>query len=280
MYQNNHFQNKPIIKFLFVLYFFLNCPAFSENISTNFSMPNSETGDLTVSKQGRAQAKRESTLHSVWKISNSSYKQGTAFAVGPNQMITNFHVLSGQLEKGGSLEDIVLTQSVSSSQLQIQRLLKVSAYYDIVLFETKETVSNYLELEDDLLDPEEELSVIGYPKGVLTTIQKTGNLFQEDKSSFFSVNPMDHRGASGSPVLNTQSEVVGAAFFGTYNSLWFIKAIYIQELLSRKESPLCSPFLLSVKCFEQERPNFTQMSEEGSTFAQYMLGQCCGLLSR
>ena len=64
MYQNNHFQNKPIIKFLFVLCFsFLICPAFaSEDISRKLSRPKTETGYLTVSKQGGAQAKRKSSL--------------------------------------------------------------------------------------------------------------------------------------------------------------------------------------------------------------------------
>ena len=273
MYPNNASSNKPIIKFLFVFCFsFLNCPAFSEDISRKISAPNTETGYLTVSEQGGAQVKagpsaKENILHSVcvWKISKSSLG-GTAFAIGPNQMITNFHVLSSLLENEGSLEDIVLTQSVSSSQLQIQRVLKVSALYDLVLFETKETVLDYLKLDDDLLDPEEELSIVGYPKGVLTTIQKTGNLFQAGSYSYFPMNAIGIGGASGSPVLNIQGEVVGVTYASQFNLLIFTKAINIQKFLSGEESTLCSSSLLYVKCLEQEITNLRQMP-----FVQYIL---------
>ena len=277
MYQNNHFQNKPIIKLLFVICFsFLNCPAFSENISTNLSISNSETEDMAVSQQQGTQAQQENVLHSVWKISKPYPRnKGTAFAIGPNnpnnKMITNFHVISRVLGSGGSLEDIVLTQSGSSSQLKIQRVLKVSALYDLVLFETKETVSNYLELTDDFLGPKEELSIVGYPKGVLTTIQKTGNIFQTGSFSYFPVNTINLFGASGSPVLNTQGKVVGVAYGRRVNLLRFTKVINIQKFLSGQESTLCSPFPSPVKCFEQEMMNLMQMSEEGSAFAQYRL---------
>ena len=272
MYQNNHLQNKPIIKFLFVLCFsFLICPAFSsEDISRKLSTPNTETGYLTVSKQEPAQAKRENALHSVWEIFNSS-SSGTAFAISPNQMITNFQVLSRMLKNKGSLKDIFLTQSVSSSQLQIQRVLKVSALYDLVLFETKETVSNYLKLTDDFFDPEEELSVVGYPKGGLNTIWKTGNVFQTGSLSYFPVNIIDVGGLSGSPVLNTQAEVVGTAHSSIFNLLSFTKVSDIQKLLSGKESTLCFPFLFAITCFKEEIKNIRQMAEQGSIFAQYRL---------
>ena len=278
MYPNNVFPNKPIIKFLFVFCFsFLNCPAFSKDISRKISAPKTETRYLTVSEQGGAQVKagpsaKENVLHSLWNIFNPSRKgNGTAFAIAPNQMIMNFHVLFRLLDKGGSLEDIVLTQSVSSSQLQIQRVLKVSILYDLVLFETKETVSDYLKLDDDLLDPEEELSIVGYPAGVLTTTQKIGNLFQAGSFSSFAMNATVIGGASGSPVLNTQGEAVGVSYAALSNLLVFTKAINIQKFLSGEESNLCSFSLLPVKCFEQEITNLRQMSEEGSAYTQYRL---------
>ena len=278
MYENNHFQTKSIIKFLFV-FCFLNCPAFSKPVSKNLSILKTETGNLTntAPKQEEVQAEissstEENVLHSVWKISNSS-SEGTAFPIGSNRMFTNFHVLSGLLENGGSLEDIVLTQSVSSSEIKIQKVLKVSALYDLVLFETKETVPNYLELTDDLLDPEEELSIVGYPKGVLTTIQKTGNLYQADSFSYFPVNTINLPGTSGSPVLNTQGEVVGVAFYAIYNLLFFTKVSDIQKFLSEKELNLCSFFLYPVKCLEEEITNLREMAEQGSALAQFTLAE-------
>ena len=279
MYLKNPSPKKPIIKFLFVLCFsFLICPAFSQPVSTKLPVPNSKTGNLTntASKQEGAQAEissstKEKTLPSVWKISNSS-SSGTTFAISPNQMITNFHVLSEMLKDEGSLKDIVLIQSVvGSSQLKIQQILKVSALYDLVLFETKETVSNYLKLTDNFLDPKEELSIVGYPKGVLKTIQKTGNLFQADSLSSFLVNIIDVGGLSGSPVLNIQGEVVGVACGSISNLLRFTKVSDIQKLLSGKDSTLCSSFPSPIKCFEQEMRNLRQMAEEGSAFAQYRL---------
>ena len=256
MYQKNHSQKKPIIKFLFVLCFsFLNSPAFSQpeiNSSTE-----------------------ESVLPSVWKISNSSFA-GTAFAIGSNQMITSFHMLSNLLGKKGSLEKIVLTQSGSSSQIKIQRVIKVSALYDIVVFETKETVSNYLEFTKDSLnpkdffDPKEKLSIVGYPNGVLNILQQTGNIYQVDSFSYFPANEVGVGGASGSPVLNTQGEVVGVIHSTASNLFYFTKASDIQKILSEKELTPCSS-LSPVKCLQKEIKNLKKMAEQGSAFAQNML---------
>ena len=246
MYLNNPSLKKYFINFLFVLCFsFLNYPAFSESV-------------------------KENTLPSVWKISNF-FSSGTTFAIGPNQMITNFHLLTEMLENEGSLEKIVLTQSVSSFQIQIKRVIKVSALFDIALFETKETVSNYLKLTNDFLDPKEELSIVGYPEEVLNTIQKTGNIFQADSFSYFPVNTVGFDGLSGSPVLNIQSEIAGVAYGGVFNLLNFTKASDIQKFLSGKESTLCSSFPSPIKCFEKEMMNLKQMLDQGSAFAQYRL---------
>ena len=256
MYQKNPSQKKPIIKFLFVLCFsFLNSPAFSQpeiNSSTE-----------------------ESVLPSVWRISNSSLA-GTAFAIGSNQMITNFHMLSNLLGKKGSLEKIVLTQSGSFSQIKIQRVIKVSALYDIVVFETKETVSNYLEFTKDSLnpkdffDPKEKLSIVGYPKVVLSILQQTGNIYQVDSFSYFPANAVDVGGASGSPVLNTQGEVVGVINSTEANLFYFTKASDIQKILSEKELTPCSS-LSPVKCLQKEMKNLKKMAEQGSAHAQNTL---------
>ena len=85
------------------------------------------------------------------------------------------------------------------------------------------------------------------------------------------MNATDLRGVIGSPVLNTQGEVVGVAYGRISNLLTFTKVSDIKKLLSGEESTLCSSSQLPVKCFEQEVKNLRQMSEEGSAFAQYIL---------
>ena len=262
MYQNNHSQKKYFIKFLFVLCFsFLNSPAFSQPASTNLSIPNSQTGRNSSSIE-------ESILHSVWEISNSFYR-GTAFAIRPNQMITNFHVLSSLLENGGSLKDIFLYQFGSPYPIKIRKVIRVSVLYDLALFETEETVSNYLEFTKDFLDPKEKLSVVGYREGVLTIIQKTGNLLKMDSLSMFPANTMNFAAMSGSPVLNIKGEVVGVKYGGVSNLLLFTEVSDIQRFLSGQESTLCSSS--HVKCFEQEIRNIKQKAEQGSALHQYIL---------
>ena len=271
-------KKKYFIKVLFAICFsFLICSAFSEPVSTDLSIPDSKTGNLknTADKQEEAQAEinsstKENTLHSVWEISNPYY-HGTAFAIGPNQIIASFYTFSLLLKSGDFLKDTVLTQSGSSSQIQIKKVLILSAFYKVAVFETKETVSNYLKLTKDFLDdPKEELSVVGYLKGVLTTFQKTGNIVaHKDSLPYFPVNTTNFDVLKrGSPILNIQNEVVGVAQGGSPNMLKFTKVSDIQKLLSEKESASCSS-LSPVKCFEQEMRNLKKMSDQGNAWAQF-----------
>ena len=250
MYQNNHSQKKYFIKFLFV---FLLCFSFLKGVQAEIRS-----------------STEESAFHSVWKISNS-FIRGTAFAINPNQIITNFHVLAGLLENEGSIEDIFLYQLGNSYPIKIRKVIKVSALLDLALLETKETVSNYLKFTNDFLDPKEKLFIVGYRKSLLTIVQKTENISQMDSLSYFPVNTVNFSGLSGSPVLNIKSEVVGVAYSGVPNLFYFTKVSDIQRFLSEKESTPCSS-LPPVKCLKQEIMNLKQMAEEGSALAQYQLG--------
>ena len=303
MYQNNHSQKKHFIKFLFVLCFsFLIFPAFSsEDISTNLAIPNSETEDLTVSNKEKHKLKENAFL-SVWKISSqNSIIPGTAFAIGPNQMITSFEVFSRMLKSyRGSLDErIVFTQSGSSSQIQIKRVINADALYNIVLFETEETVSNYLELKavsdytDEVLYSKDKLSIVGYFNDVLTILKNTEDIFQVDSFSYFPVDATDlpipwpihisgvpiQSGVNGSPVLNIQGEVVGVAYDGLPSSMLnFTKAKDIHKVLDL--TPCSSS---PMECFEEaieylkqtadveEKSIYNDYLVRKSRFAQYML---------
>ena len=230
---------------------------------------------------------------SVWKITSQHHcnnQSGTAFSIDhiqlelpPNQFITNFHVIKGLLDKECSfsclfsdpdLEDLILSQEGGDEKLQIKKLLAVSAVYDLVLFETKENVKDYLSIAESS-DSTEDLSIYGYPsafKGDLRHIKKTGPVIYE--GSYFYSFPVNQSkplgGASGSPVLNTEEQVVGVAFQGGTNMITVTKLETLREFLLGEKGIDCSMKTTS-ECLEEAQEEIEKLSESGDAEAQYQL---------
>ena len=220
----------------------------------------------------------------VWKIENGN-SNGTAFAIGPNQFITNFHVIRGLLDKKEGffsfwpsdlpIDDLILSQEGRNREIHIKKILAVSAVYDLVLFETKESVEDHLSIAESL-DPTEDLSIYGYPiafKGDLRHIKKTGCVMHE--GSYFYSFPVNHThpkglgGASGSPVLNTEDQIVGVAFIGGANAVTVTKLKTLQKFILEEERINCSGKIL--ECLEEAQEEIESLSENGDAEAQYQL---------
>ena len=84
----------------------------------------------------------EQISRSVWNISNNN-GSGTTFAIGPNQFITNFHVVASFLKDKNPIKYITLSQEGRDSKIQIKRVVALSASYDLALLETEENVTDY-----------------------------------------------------------------------------------------------------------------------------------------
>ena len=112
--------------FIIFILFFLTYPSFSE-----------------IPSEGIPEKVR-SGKKAVWKIRNlNTSDSGTGFFMRPSHFVTNFHVISGLLDKS-SLEDISLSQEGNSRELKIKRIIALSAFYDLATLETEQEVSDYL----------------------------------------------------------------------------------------------------------------------------------------
>ena len=196
---------------------------------------------------------------------------GTAFFIGPNQVVTNFHVISdGKNEsyKSRSIENIYLKQG--DKKINFKKVLYASAVDDLVILETEEEVSEYLNVSEE--DPSGRLFALGYPGGVKQTLIHLEEYGVSDKVYDYeiAVNKSDLPGLSGGPVLDEKKELIGVAYRASGNMLRFIKVSKIEELRRGSIGIDCSEFSLSF-CVEEAIQNLEEKAEQGDILAQYQL---------
>ena len=170
---------------------------------------------------------------SVWKIHNDPVS-GTGFFISPKLFVTNFHVLEGLLKYELNFNNTILSQKENPNTLNIKQVIVVSALYDLAIIETKETSQHYLKLsETELLKTDEDLFAISYLLTEnFTRVKKTGKINHEDDYFFsFPVNHSALYGASGSPVLNNQGQVIGVFSQALENLIYSIKINHLKKLI-------------------------------------------------
>ncbi len=229
----------------------------------NLARPNFAPGSFPEDLMSRKAQK------SVWKIRDSR-GSGTAFAIGPRLFVTNFHIMRPLL-KGSSINNILLQQEGNPSRLKIHRILQVSALHDLALFETEESMGDHLSLAEGALDPDEELFVLGYPKGKFKKMRQTEKA--EDRGYFYIV-PVNHfylSGASGSPLLNREGQAVGILSLAYGNISIVTPAKRLTGLLAGNKNLNCSDFIDPLACMNEAIENLKRMAEQGNAYAQYRL---------
>ena len=208
---------------------------------------------------------------SIWEIHNFSF-HGSGFFISSKLFVTNLHVLSSLLKHEENPDDIHLNQKGNSNTLTIKQVVSISAPYDLAIIEIKETSQHYLNLsETELLKTDEDLFAIGYPDGVFTRIKKTGRINQEHDYIFsFPVNHSDLYGASGSPALNDQGQVVGVLFKAAKNLVFVIKNKSLKNLITGNIGKSCEAISFK-NCLDKEIENLKILAKQGSPIAQYEL---------
>ena len=186
----------------------------------------------------------EEAPHAVWEINNYGMKvkpasgtysphRASAFAISPNTFLTSFHFFSNIVYGSTSLNDLALIQEHNSRVLKVNRLLSVSATYDLVLFEIRGSVENYLNLAEYFsLNDSHHLSVLGYLDGSAAEVQSVREINYEDLLSYgFPTDRGNLGGMSGGPALNERGEVVGVAYttIDLLPYLLIIKTEHIQK---------------------------------------------------
>ena len=218
----------------------------------------------------------------IWKIQDPSGERtnGTAFFIGTNYVITNFHVFTALYENNPqdyrfgnqkTIDYMVLVQEDNPTVLKIKRVLALSALYDLVLLETEESVTSYLQLREDPPKLDETLFLMAYPNGDFTKIRKIGDVVYEDEQiSDFLVNHSPLEGTSGGPVLDEQGLTVGVAFANYHNVSRMIKLNYLKEFIARNIGLRCFRFNSARACMEEEMRNL-KLAAKDSIYAKYEL---------
>ena len=218
----------------------------------------------------------------VWKIENPS-SRGTAFFIAPNQVVTNFHVISSMyddsvvdkkfffnVDKYRPLSDFYLEQG--EKRVNLRKVLYASALYDLAILETEEEVSDYLSMSEEY--PSGRLFVLGYPQGVQQALIYSGEygIIENDYDYTLAMSDIgEYKGFSGGPVLDEKKKVIGVLNQSIDNLFYVIKVSKLEELRKGEIGLDCSNRLLR-DCIELEIKNLEEKAEEGDRLAQWVLG--------
>ena len=265
-----------ILSCLYFLNFLLCSYSFSQSDFTTSAEKNSVNPVKEIYQEAALQinSKANDARNSVWRIRNhSNYFMGTAFSIGLNLFVTNFHVLEAMLEDENSIKNITLQQKGDVSHLTIKKVVAVSALYDLALFEIRQDVTNYLNVSDSPIRPSEELFMLGYPQGDFKEMKKTGQAVDNGYHYTFSVNHFPLLGSSGSPVLNTKGQVVGVSSLLFVNMSSIVKSKHLKELIAGDTGLNCSDIIHLAMCIKQEIETLKKFAEQGDALAQYILAK-------
>ena len=207
---------------------------------------------------------------SIWKIENDLFT-ATGFFISPNLFTTNLHAI----EEEKNLNSFYLKQKGNPNFLNIKQIVAISAVYDLAIIEIEGTSQHYLKLSEAKLKPDENLSLVGYLDEIFTKIKNIGRSNLINNSFFsFSVNYSELDGASGSPVLNDQEQVVGVfsrgRAFNTEISILAIKINHLKNLIAGNIGQNCKGISFKF-CLEKEIENLKVLAEQGDAFGQFQL---------
>ena len=232
----------------------------------------------------------ENAHRAVWKVHDAlspkagktgTFKQGTAFAVGPNRMLTAFHLLLGFVEPDGApvrIEDhieFVRTHGEERRALRVKRVLAVDLAHDLALLETEKGAGGYLELaKGDLRPPGERLNILGY-RGHAFAWMKPARGVVHANDFFFMVPTAtsELKGLSGGAVVTARGRVAGMAFYANANMLFAVRSRHIRSFAAGKTGTRCSPNRSLNACFMAGVEDVRRLAANGHLLAQLELGR-------
>jgi S1-C subfamily serine protease len=155
----------------------------------------------------------ELATYQVSTSSCQSWWQGTAFAIGPHMLITNRHVVDTltQFEDRVSLSNPITTLEAT--------VTAVSTIGDLAIITTdaSDELPHVVPLADNNPEPADKVMTIGYPGGGEQSTHVGIVVYLGDSPDHPGIpvirsNAAIEAGASGSPLFNTDGEVVGVEF--------------------------------------------------------------------
>lgn len=209
----------PIFKVLIILYAMIVSQQGLADV-LDFLSPSSSISNLSSQEKNLAQA--------IWTIKANNYV-GTAFFISSTKILTNFHVLVPLLSKKEvfALTDIEFQRHASFAKdfkPKIIKVLALSASLDLALIEVDKASGLHLSLSKQAaLSKNKPVTIMGYPhkKFVKITALDDIQISEIGESYFRHRHIFSLSGASGSPVLDNQLQVVGV-FYGSDKMRWSI----------------------------------------------------------
>ena len=178
------------------------------------------------------------------------------FFIESNHFVASFRFLLGVLENENT-RNIVLSQEGNPSLLNVRKILRVSALFDFVLFETEELVIkafnsrqlreslpeseelvtkalNSRQLRESLPESDEKFLVVAYSNGIFTRINKAGDIFYEDSKQYmFPINRSSHlKEIVGALVFDRDGQVVGVVSGNEDNILTVTRVRHLREFIA------------------------------------------------
>ena len=204
---------------------------------------NEEDSSLQISSFPASELKisKSQAGHSVWEIRAPSLNWnniGTAFAIGPNQFISSFHLFDYMIIKKVTLDQLTLFNQ-KGEKLSLKRIVKVDPASDFVLFESQSSVSDYIDLrlylalEDQALSSTAKMSMISYTQEGLTEIKQTeGTVIQDNNFYVYPVSISQWDGLISSPIFKDGKLVAVQSGLSSHNLNIATKAQHLQGLIN------------------------------------------------
>jgi S1-C subfamily serine protease len=131
---------------------------------------------------------------------------GTGWFCNVNTIVTNAHVLKG------TYNALRVVNVANGYEYTVDHINLVDQVADIAVMTVKETCVNFLPLADHNPVEGEDIVVIGNPVGHYGTV--TTGIVSAIRSKLMQVSAPVSPGSSGSPVMNSEAEVVGMIWGG------------------------------------------------------------------
>jgi len=219
---------------------------------------------------------------SVWQIKEikdtssydtSSYMTATGFFIGPQRVITNFHVIFHVINVLQDLEKITLVQNAHT--MKIKRIISVSSLYDLALIETETETDSYLTIQEEPVPAHTQLFASGYPLGSFTEMEVLSTPSDMLGFLFFATNnaPSSVRGGeSGSPLFNSQGKVMGVLNGSIKNTSIAVGLNFLNKFIKGNAGSFCEKDN-QYQCIKKEEENIKNLANNGNILAQYVLGR-------